>query len=114
MALIVPFASIAFLVGSTALELVRQPEELPNTFSEIPLEGLSQEELKLALQKVQLQQKAALIWYNKKIDEIQRKKRLRTVVTTAVAGLVSIIALSITLLYFFSEGKRNAIDEGSN
>ena len=110
MALVIPMASMAFLIGSTALELVKSQENVSDNVPETPLDGMTQEQLKAALQQVQLDRKAAFIKYHKKLDELERKKRLRKVVTIAFACLISIIALSITL-FIFSEGKRNAIDK---
>ena len=99
MALVIPMASMAFLIGSTALELVKSQENVSDNIPETPLDDMTLEQLKAALQQVQLDRKAAFIKYHKKLDELQRKKRLRKVVTIAFACLSSIIALSITLLF---------------
>jgi hypothetical protein len=102
MALVVPMASVALLVGSTAVALIRNDSDnTPPKIGDINLEG-SETQLKSELAKIQLERKATLIWYNRKLDEIERKKRLRTVVTIGFASFVSIIALTITLFYIFS------------
>ncbi len=108
MALVVPMASVALLVGSTAVALIRDSsEDAPPKIADIKLDGLSETQLRAELAKVQLERKTALIWYNRQLDEIERKKRLRTVVTIGFASFVSIIALTITLFYIFSP-KENA------
>ncbi len=108
MALVVPMASVALLVGSTAVALIRNDSDnTPPKIADINLKGLSETQLRAELAKVQLERKTALIWYNRQLDEIERKKRLRTVVTIGFASFVSIIALTITLFYIFSP-KENA------
>lgn len=103
MALVVPMASVALLMGSTAVALIRDSsEDTPPKVPDIKLDGLSETQLRAELAKVQLERKTALIWYNRQLDEIERKKRLRTVVTIGFASFVSIIALTITLFYIFS------------
>lgn len=104
MALVVPMASVALLMGSTAVALIRDSsEDAPPKVPDIKLDSLiSETQLRAELAKVQLERKTALIWYNRQLDEIERKKRLRTVMTIGFASFVSIIALTITLFYIFS------------